>query len=431
MGFIALGINHRTAGVEVRERVSFSPEQLPDALQRLRAEAGADEVAILSTCNRTELYCAQEELDADRLVEWVARFHGMTVEELRRSSYLHQDAGAVNHMMRVAAGLDSMVLGEPQILGQMKDAWQAARTAGTLGPYLDRLFQSTFNMAKQVRTDTAIGENPVSVAFAAVSLARQIFADLRRSTALLIGAGETIALVARHLFEQGVGRIIVANRTLQRAELLSEPLGGQAIVLTQIPDILAECDVVISSTARPLPILGKGAVERALKQRRHKPMFMVDIAVPRDIEPEVGSLADVYLYTVDDLHEVIEENMRSRQGAAEAAERLIELGTGEFMQRLRALAAVDVVRSYRQKAEQARDQELQKALAKLQRGADPEQVMTEMARLLTNKLLHEPSVQLKQMTAQGRIEALALAQELFALGDSAPGNRNTTVQGDS
>jgi len=431
MGFIALGINHRTAGVEVRERVSFSPEQLPDALQRLRAEAGADEVAILSTCNRTELYCAQEELDADRLVEWVARFHGMTVEELRRSSYLHQDAGAVNHMMRVAAGLDSMVLGEPQILGQMKDAWQAARTAGTLGPYLDRLFQSTFNMAKQVRTDTAIGENPVSVAFAAVSLARQIFADLRRSTALLIGAGETIALVARHLFEQGVGRIIVANRTLQRAELLSEPLGGQAIVLNQIPDILAECDVVISSTASPLPILGKGAVERALKQRRHKPMFMVDIAVPRDIEPEVGGLADVYLYTVDDLHEVIEENMRSRQGAAEAAERLIELGTGEFMQRLRALAAVDVVRSYRQKAEQARDQELQKALAKLQRGADPEQVMTEMARLLTNKLLHEPSVQLKQMTAQGRIEALALAQELFALGDSAPGNRNTTVQGDS
>ncbi|MEL0168976.1 MAG: glutamyl-tRNA reductase [Pseudomonadaceae bacterium] len=431
MGFIALGINHRTAGVEVRERVSFAPEQLPDALQRLRAEAGADEVAILSTCNRTELYCAQDQLDADRLVEWVARFHGMTADEVRRSSYLHQDAGAVNHMMRVAAGLDSMVLGEPQILGQMKDAWQTARTAGTLGPYLDRLFQSTFNMAKQVRTDTAIGENPVSVAFAAVSLARQIFADLRRSTALLIGAGETIALVARHLFEQGVGRIIVANRTLQRAELLSEPLGGQAIVLTQIPDILAECDVVISSTASPLPILGKGAVERALKQRRHKPMFMVDIAVPRDIEPEVGSLADVYLYTVDDLHEVIEENMRSRQGAAEAAERLIELGTGEFMQRLRALAAVDVVRSYRQKAEQARDQELQKALAKLQRGADPEQVMTEMARMLTNKLLHEPSVQLKQMTAQGRVEALALAQELFALGDSAPGSSNTTVQGDS
>jgi len=417
--------------VEVRERVSFSPEQLPDALQRLRAEAGADEVAILSTCNRTELYCAQDRLDAERLVEWVARFHGMTADEIRRSSYLHQDAGAVHHMMRVAAGLDSLVLGEPQILGQMKDAWQAARTAGTLGPYLDRLFQSTFSMAKQVRTDTAIGENPVSVAFAAVSLARQIFADLRRSTALLIGAGETIGLVARHLFEQGVGRIIVANRTLQRAELLSEPLGGQAIVLTQIPDILAECDVVISSTASPLPILGKGAVERALKQRRHKPMFMVDIAVPRDIEPEVGSLSDVYLYTVDDLHEVIEENLRSRQGAAEAAERLIELGTGDFMQRLRALAAVDVLRSYRQKAEQARDQELQKALAKLQRGADPALVMAEMARMLTNKLLHDPSVQLKQMTAQGRVEALALAQELFALGDSAPGNRNNSSQGDS
>jgi glutamyl-tRNA reductase len=327
-------------------------------------------------------------------------------------------------MMRVAAGLDSMVLGEPQIFGQMKDAWQSARSAGTLGPYLDRLFQSTFNTAKQVRTDTAIGENPVSVAFAAVSLAKQIFSDLRRSTALLIGAGETIALVARHLFEQGVGRIIVANRTLERAELLSGPLGGQAIVLNQIPDFLSQCDIVISSTASPLPILGKGAVERALKQRRRKPMFMVDIAVPRDIEPEVGDLADVYLYSVDDLHEVIEDNLRSRQDAAEAAERMILLGTAEFMQRLRALAAVDVLRRYRVKAETLRDQELAKAQARLDRGADPSVVMAEMARALTNKLLHDPSVQLKQMTAEGRAEALVLAQELFALDDV------TTIQGE-
>lgn len=326
MGFLAFGINHKTAAVDLRERVAFAPEQLADALQRLRDETMTQEVAILSTCNRTEIYCSQDHPDAESVLAWFAAFHDMGVDELRRCSYLHSDAGAVTHMMRVAAGLDSMVLGEPQILGQMKDAWQSARTAGTLGPYLDRLFQSTFNTAKQVRTDTAIGENPVSVAFAAVSLSRQIFSDLKRSTALLIGAGETIALVARHLFEQGVGRIIVANRTLERAELLSEPLGGQAILLNQIPDFLAQCDIVISSTASPLPILGKGAVERALKQRRHKPMFMVDIAVPRDIEPEVGGLADVYLYTVDDLHEVIEDNLRSRQDAAEAAERLIDLG---------------------------------------------------------------------------------------------------------
>lgn len=417
MGFLAFGINHKTAAVDVRERVAFAPERLADALQQMLSETHAQEVAILSTCNRTEIYCAQDHPNIDEVVRWVARYHGFDAADLQRCSYIHSDGAAVRHMMRVAAGLDSMVLGEPQIFGQMKDAWQAARTAGTLGPYLDRLFQSTFNTAKQVRTDTSIGENPVSVAFAAVSLARQIFSDLRRSTALLIGAGETIALVARHLYEQGVSNIIVANRTLERAHLLSEPLGGQAIILNQIPDVLPGCDIIISSTASPLPILGKGAVERALKKRKHRPVFMVDIAVPRDIEPEVGGLSDVYLYTVDDLHEVIEENMRSRAGAAQAAERLIEQGTTEFMQRLRALAAVDVLRRYRQKAEKLRDQELLKAQARLERGAEPAAVLAEMARALTNKLLHDPSVQLKQMSAEGRAEALALAQELFALDD--------------
>lgn len=424
MGFLAIGINHKTAAVDVRERVAFSPEHLAEALQRMRADTATQEVAILSTCNRTEVYCTQDSPDASRVLQWLADYHGLPTEQLTGSSYQYQEADAVRHMMRVAAGLDSMVLGEPQILGQMKDAWQAARTAGTLGPRLDRLFQSTFNTVKQVRTETAIGENPVSVAFAAVSLSRQIFSDLRRSTALLIGAGETITLVARHLHQQGVSKIIVANRTLERARQLTDELGARAIVLHQIPEVLAECDIVISSTASPLPILGKGAVERALRQRRHKPMFMVDIAVPRDIEPEVGRLADVYLYTVDDLHEVIEENRRSRQGAADAAERMIELGTDDFMQRLRALAAVDVLRRYRQKAEGLRDQELARALARLQRGGDPAAVLSELARGLTNKLLHTPSVQLKQMSAAGRGDALALAQELFALDtDQGPADR--------
>ena len=254
MHLLALGLNHRTAAVDLRERTAFSPEQLPGAVRSLISSLDVAEATILSTCNRTEIYCRQQDLSSDPVLHWLRDYGDLPVQALDGSTYVLPGEQAVQHAFRVASGLDSMVLGEPQILGQMKDAWQAARTAGTLGPYLDRLFQSTFNMAKQVRTDTAIGENPVSVAFAAVSLARQIFADLRRSTALLIGAGETIALVARHLFEQGVGRIIVANRTLQRAELLSEPLGGQAIVLTQIPDILAECDVVISSTASPLPM---------------------------------------------------------------------------------------------------------------------------------------------------------------------------------
>lgn len=426
MGFLAFGINHRTATVDVRERVAFAPDQLADALQQLRDETLSREVAILSTCNRTEIYCTQDQPDPAALADWVARYHGLEPGAIRGSSYAHKDAGAVKHMMRVAAGLDSMVLGEPQILGQMKDAWQYARTAGTLGPSLDRLFQSTFNTAKQVRTDTAIGANPVSVAFAAVSLARQIFSDLSRSTALLIGAGETIELVARHLNEQGISKIIIANRTLERAEAVSTPLGGRAITLNQIPDVLAQCEIIIASTASPLPILGKGAVERALKQRRHQPMFMVDIAVPRDIEPEVGDLADVYLYSVDDLQEVIQENMRSRQDAAEAAERLIEMGTDEFMQRLRSRAAVDVLKRYRQQAEQQRDQELHKALARLERGGDPAAVMAEMARALTNKLLHEPSVQLKRMSAEGRSESLSLAMELFALDDET-----NTAQGKS
>lgn len=354
------------------------------------------------------------------MLAWLADYHRLTLDELRACAYVHQDEDAVRHMMRVASGLDSMVLGEPQILGQMKSAYAVAREAGTVGPLLGRLFQATFSTAKTVRTDTAIGENPVSVAFAAVSLAKQIFSDLHRSQALLIGAGETITLVARHLFEQGVKRIVVANRTLERASLLAEQFGAHAVLLSEIPEELANSDIVIASTASQLPILGKGAVERALKQRKHKPMFMVDIAVPRDIEPEVGELDDVYLYSVDDLHEVVAENLKSRQGAAQAAEELVGSGVAEFMQRLRELAAVDVLRAYRQQAERLRDEELGKAQRQLANGADPAEVMAQLARGLTNKLLHAPSVQMKKMSAEGRIDALALAQELFALDEGAP-----------
>jgi glutamyl-tRNA reductase len=301
----------------------------------------------------------------------------------------------------------------------MKSAYAVAREAGTVGPLLGRLFQATFSAAKQVRTDTAIGENPVSVAFAAVSLAKQIFADLGRSQALLIGAGETITLVARHLHEQGVRRIVVANRTLERASILAEQFGAHAVLLADIPQELANSDIVISSTASQLPILGKGAVESALKQRRHKPIFMVDIAVPRDIETEVGELDDVYLYTVDDLHDVVAENLKSRQGAAQAAEELVSVGAEDFMLRLRELAAVDVLRAYRQQSERLRDEELQKALRLLANGGNPEDVLAQLARGLTNKLLHAPSVQLKKLSAEGRLDALAMAQELFALNEGS------------
>ena len=417
MAFLALGINHKTASVDVRERVAFTPEQMVEALRQLCRETLSREAAILSTCNRSELYLEMEQPLPDNVLAWLAHYHHLSLDELRACAYIHEDDEAVQHMMRVASGLDSMILGEPQILGQMKLAYAVAREAGTVGPLLGRLFQATFNTAKSVRTDTAIGENPVSVAFAAVSLAKQIFSDLNRSQALLIGAGETITLVARHLYEQGVKRIVVANRTLERASHLAEQFGAHTILLADIPEELPNSDIVISSTASQLPILGKGAVERALKQRKHKPMFMVDIAVPRDIEPEVSELDDVYLYTVDDLHEVITESLKSRQGAAQAAEKLVLAGVDEFMHRLRELAAVDVLRAYRQQAEQMRDDELARAQRQLANGVAPDQVLAALARSLTNKLLHAPSVQLKKLSAEGRIDALALAQELFALDE--------------
>ena len=417
MAFIALGINHKTASVAVRERVAFTPEQMVEALQQLCRLTPSSEAAILSTCNRSELYLQLDEMDVQAVLAWLAGYHGLPLSDLQACAYVHENEQAVRHMMRVACGLDSMILGEPQILGQLKSAYAVAREAGTVGPLLGRLFQATFSTAKSVRTDTAIGENPVSVAFAAVSLAKQIFADLHRSQALLIGAGETITLVARHLHEQGIKRIVVANRTLERASSLAEQFGAHAILLADIPDELINSDIVISSTASQLPILGKGAVERALKKRRHKPIFMVDIAVPRDIEPEVGELDDVYLYSVDDLHEVIEENLKSRQGAARAAEEMVALGAEEFMARLRELAAVDVLRAYRQQAESLRDDELQKAQRQLANGAPADEVLAQLARGLTNKLLHAPSVQLKKLSAEGRLDALALAQELFALDE--------------
>lgn len=390
MAFLALGINHKTASVDVRERVAFTPDQMVEALRQLCRVTPTREAAILSTCNRSELYLQQDQLEADAVLSWLANYHRLSLDELKACAYVHVDDQAVRHMMRVASGLDSLVLGEPQILGQMKSAYAVAREAGSIGPLLGRLFQATFSTAKTVRTDTAIGENPVSVAFAAVSL-------------------------ARHLHEQGVKKIVVANRTLERASALAAELGAQAILLADIPEELHNSDIVISSTASQLPILGKGAVEQALKRRKHKPMFMVDIAVPRDIEPQVGELDDVYLYTVDDLHEVVAENLKSRQGAAQAAEELVAAGTEEFMQRLRELAAVDVLKAYRQHAERIRDDELSKAQRLLANGASAEDVLAQLARGLTNKLLHAPSVQLKKLSAEGRVEALSMAQELFAL----------------
>ncbi len=418
MSLFLLGLNHKTAPVNIRERLAFGPDIIVAALRHLREQAAVEEAVILSTCNRTEIYCVMAAGGREEASEWLAGFHGLEVETIAPYLYVHEDRESVRHLLSVASGLDSMVLGEPQILGQVKDAYQTANDAGATGKLLGRLFQHTFSVAKQVRTDTAIGSSPVSVAFAAVSLARQIFSDLSTQTALLIGAGETIELAARHLHQHGIGRIIVANRTVERAHALASQFDGFAIALTELPAHLAEADIVISSTASPLPVLGKGAVESALKKRKHQPMFMVDIAVPRDIEAEVGELDDVYLYTVDDLEEVIQENMRSRQEAAEQAIEIIDLHADEFMGWLRSLDAFNMIRDYRQQAEQTRDEVLQRAQRLLSSGKTPEEVLNFLAHTLTNKLLHTPSTRLRQAGFDGQWELLEAANTLFQLNNS-------------
>ena len=416
MVLTALGINHTTAPLEVRERVAFPADQLVEALQDACARLGLEELVILSTCNRTEMFLSDPEGSPDsleRALGWLADYHHLEVSAIRGSCYHYRDSEALRHIIEVASGLDSMVLGEPQIMGQMKSAFAVAGEAGTAGGDLAQLFPRAFAVAKRVRTDTAIGENPVSVAYAAVDLAGHIFADLKSAHALLVGAGETIDLVARHLADTGVARIVIANRTLGRARQLAEQFGAEAVLLADIPDRLADADIVITSTSSQLPILGKGAVEHALKLRKHRPMLLVDLAVPRDIEAQVGELEDIYLYSVDDLHEVVEQNLRVRQDEARKADVIIAEGVREYELELRSRDAVDTVKTLRGWAEGLRDAEVDKALKALERGAAPEQVLADMARGLTNKLMHNPSIELKRASAEGRLEVVEMAGNLL------------------
>jgi glutamyl-tRNA reductase len=415
MSILALGLNHKTAPVEIRERLTFGPDIIAGALRSLSEHPAVEESVILSTCNRTEIYCSLNEEDHAPIADWVSSFHGLEHGRVSPYLYSHFDQDAVQHLLRVSCGLDSLVLGEPQILGQVKSAFQTATDLGTTHKLLSKLFQHTFSVAKQIRTDTAIGNSPVSVAFAAVSLAKQIFSDLSQQTALLIGAGETVELAARHLHQNGIGRIIVANRTVEKAHTLAAQFKGYAIALTELGSHLAEADIVISSTASPLPVLGKGTVERALRERKHRPIFMVDIAVPRDIEPEVAELSDIYLYSVDDLQEVIQENLRSRQEAARQAEEIIEQHVDEYMGWLRSLNAVELIQDYRCHAEKLRDEVLEKALQQLNKGKSAQEAMQFLARTLTNKLLHTPSSQLRQAGFNGQLELLEAANTIFQI----------------
>ncbi|PQJ67662.1 glutamyl-tRNA reductase [Photobacterium angustum] len=415
MTLLALGINHKTASVDLREKVAFSPEKLSLALQQLKNHPEVLSGVIVSTCNRTEVYCEISQSGPGVIIDWLTKFHQITAEELMPSLYFHEEQAAARHLMRVACGLDSLVLGEPQILGQVKQSYSESKDNEAVGGTLEKLFQKTFTVAKRVRTETDIGGNAVSVAYAACSLARQIFESLSGATILLVGAGETIELVSRHVVEQGCNSLIVANRTRERAEGIAQEFGAEVISLEEIPDHLHRADIVISSTASPLPIVGKGMVEMALKQRRHQPMLLVDIAVPRDIEQQVGELNDAYLYSVDDLHSIVEKNREQRKVAAIQAEAIVSEESAVFMQWLRSLEAVDSIRDYRQFAEQIKQELLQRSLQAIANGTEPEKALAELSNKLTNKLIHAPTKAMQQVAKNGESEKLAVIREALGL----------------
>jgi len=411
MTLLAIGINHQTAPVELRERVAFADHALPAALEGLRELPSVREVVLLSTCNRTELYAVTED-DGRALDAWMAS-HPADAGRHDMAAYLyrHQDADAVRHLFRVATGLDSLVLGEPQILGQVKQAWAAARSAGTLGGQLDRLFQQAFVAAKRARTDTRIGANPVSVASTAVHLAQATFARLEDAVVLLVGAGETIELVARHLSR--VKRLLVANRTLAHAQDLASRHGGVALPLDELQRHLAEADIVFCATASRDPVIRRAQVEAALSQRRHRPMLLLDLAVPRDVEPAVAELKDAFLYTIDDLERAVEDNRRSRREAAEAAEAIVDLQVARYVETQQASGRVAPVKRLRAHGESARDEVLAKAQQQLAAGHEPAEVLEFLANTLTNRLLHAPTVALRQAALEGDAALARASEKLF------------------
>ncbi|MET3929250.1 glutamyl-tRNA reductase [Lysobacter sp. OAE881] len=417
MSLFVLGINHQTAPVSLRERVAFSAETVPAALDALKTLPQVQEVALLSTCNRTELYAVSND-DGQALADWLAT-HPDDIGDLHAYLYRHRDADAVRHLFRVATGLDSLVLGEPQILGQVKDAWATARHAGTLGSQLDRLFQHAFTTAKRARTDTRIGANPVSVASAAVRLAQESFARLEDSTVLMIGAGETIELAARHLVQARAKRLLVANRTLAHAQELASRHGGFALPLSEIDKHLGEADVVISATASRDPILQRPHVAAALATRKHRPMLLLDLAVPRDIAPDVAELKDVFLYTVDDLERAIEDNRRSRREAATEAEAIVELQVARFTETMVASTRTEPLKRLRAHGEAAKADVLSRAQQQLAAGQDPAEVLNYLAHTLTNRLLHAPTIALREAALTGNAELARAAEKLFAEGDIA------------
>ena len=426
MKLCTLGVNHETAPVDIREKVSFSADQALEAISQLKSYAIVSECVILSTCNRTEIYCILKDHELEpKIKDWLHDFFTLPEQALTPYLYVHHDLEAVKHIMRVASGLNSLVLGEPQIFGQIKDAYNHAHKAESIHQVLENLFQHIFKTVKQVRTDTAIGNSPISVAFSAVSLSKQFFGDLSEQTALLLGAGETIELVARHLKENNIGNIIIANRTFERAHKLAEAVGGYAINLDEINQHLHEADIVIGSTGSPQAILMQDAVKAALKKRKSRPMFMVDIAVPRDIEAAISDLDNVYLYTVDDLQEIIESNKQSRQNAALEAEEIITLQAEHFVNQLHASQQTKpVIQAFRQQSMDIKQNALEHALHQLEQGVDAEEIIKRLANQLTNRLIHTPTKQLNQAGIEGDKSLIDAAETLLLCKDDKSSSKH-------
>ena len=409
----ALGINHHTAPLDVREQVSFETVRLDEALRDLVDHEPVREAAIVSTCNRTDIYCSTSE--PHRAVDWLARFHHLDTSRIEPFIYSLPEARAVDHAFRVASGLDSMVLGEPQILGQMKDAVRSAEKSGTMGSVLHKLFQSTFSGAKDVRTRTEIGAHSISMAAAAVRLSERIFPSISEQKILFIGAGDMIELCATHFAARKPRALSFANRTTERAAELAERYGAVPFALNDLPEQLSNYDIVVSCTASPLPILGKGMIERGIKARRHRPMLMIDLAVPRDIEAEASDLDDVFLYTVDDLGKIVQEGLGARQAAVEQAEAIISAGVGTYMHWLESREAVPTIRAFRDQTDRMRRREIERALAAIERGDDPKKVLEQFSQALTNKFLHAPTSALNQAEAAERTELMRARAHLHRI----------------
>ena len=413
MPLFTIGISHRTAPIEIRERVAVPRAEYAARAGQLWNLPGVEEVLILGTCNRSEIYCLTSEAGKETLLDWIHRSNGLPQGQLNQHFYAYEGAESARHLIRVASGLDSLVLGETQILGQLKEAWQQAHDAGTLGKVLDRLFQHTFAAAKAIRTRSGISDHPVSVAYTAVVLARQIFGDLDTKTVVLVGAGEMIQLCGRYLRDHGIARLLILNRSLDKAQELAAELDATPMTLDRLDEALPQADILFSSTASPQPVIRKDDIKAALRRRRHRPMFLVDIAVPRDVEPGIAKLRDVYLYTIDDLQQVVDENLQQRSEAAEQAQSDVEEAVAAFMRWLYGIRASRTLKRIREQSHRFEQDLTERALRRLQAGQDPQDVLRQMAATLTNKILHLPSKRLRDAAEERDYEVLKAADRIF------------------